>query len=123
MTAQSDVLHAICKRVSYSGLVPLLPPLSFDAFVVELFKTISSQKAKQSLRRMRHFFFYRFRRPLALSLFRLPSAFLDCVHAHGSGAERGFHASRVKGQRLLKPVAVLGLYVAMDGYRPHAQWL
>lgn len=51
-----------------------------------------------------------------LFLLSLPRAFLNRVHtAHNSGAVPGFHASGVKGQRLLNPVAVLGLFVVMDG--------
>lgn len=58
------------------------------------------------------------------SFLSVPLAVANSVHiAHGSGARQGFHASGVKGQRLLKPVAVSGLRIVMDGFRPHAQWL
>lgn len=50
-------------------------------------------------------------------------AFLNGGHvANRSGAKQGFRASRgVKGQRIFKSVAVFGLFLVMDGSRPHIQ--
>lgn len=70
----------------------------------------------KSPKRMRTFFFFFLPVVDSLFLLSLPQAFLNRVHtAHNSGTVPGFNVSGVKGQRLLNPVAVLGLYVVMDG--------